>query len=217
MLHFLFIFILISILFCVFLDKNNKNLIFFVGMISTSLIFLVSCFFLVDFNFNTSTFQHILIYSLSFDYLNIVITFGIDGVSIFFIVLSTLLIFLCVLFIKNENLLKEYIITLLTLDLLLISVFTSTDILFFYIFFEAILIPMYLMIGLWGSRERKIRAIYLFFFFTLVGSLCFLLGLLYIYSIVVFLLKLNIGEIPIANKYREGKMQRTLKRELKSA
>ena len=113
MLHFLFIFILISILFCVFLDKNNKNLIFFVGMISTSLIFLVSCFFLVDFNFNTSTFQHILIYSLSFDYLNLVITFGIDGVSIFFIVLSTLLIFLCVLFIKNENLLKEYIITLL--------------------------------------------------------------------------------------------------------
>jgi len=63
-------------------------------------------------------------------------------------------------------------------------VFCSLDVLFFYITFEAILIPMYLMIGLWGSRERKIRAIYLFFFFTLISSFCLLLGLLYINSIV---------------------------------
>ena len=183
MLHFLFLLSLLSLLFCAFLDKTNKNLIYFAGLICSSSIFLVSCIFLTDFNFNTTTFQHIITYNLGFDYLNIAITFGIDGVSLFFIVLSTLLIFLCVLFIKNEHLLKEYIITLLFLDFLLIAVFTSTDILFFYIFFEAILIPMYLMIGLWGSRERKIRAIYLFFFFTLIGSLCFLLGLLYIYSI----------------------------------
>jgi len=173
MLHFLFLFTLIAILFCVFLDKNNKNLIHFVGLISSSIIFLVSCFFLVDFNFNTTAFQHVILYHLGFDYLNIVITFGIDGIALFFIVLSTLLIFLCILFIKNETFLKEYTITLLILDFLLIAVFTSTDILFFYIFFEAILIPMYLMIGLWGSRERKIRAIYLFFFFFLLVFLFF--------------------------------------------
>ena len=77
---------------------------------------------------------------------------------------------------------KEYLITLLFLDLLLLCVFCTLDILLFYIFFESILIPMYLMIGIWGSRERKIRAVYLFFFYTLLGSLCMLLALLYIYS-----------------------------------
>jgi proton-translocating NADH-quinone oxidoreductase chain M len=82
----------------------------------------------------------------------------------------------------NEKLLKEYMIILLLLDLFLLLVFSVLDILFFYIFFEAILIPMYLMIGIWGSRERKIRAVYLFFFYTLLGSLLLLLALLYIYS-----------------------------------
>jgi len=184
MLNIIFIILLSSILIIFFLEKTNIFFIRCFGLFVSSVVFLISCFFLLYFDFNTSSYQHVVEYSLSLNNINFLISFGIDGVSIFFIVLSTLLIFLCVLFIKNENLLKEYIITLLTLGLLLISVFTSTDILFFYIFFEAILIPMYLMIGLWGSRERKIRAIYLFFFFTLVGSLCFLLGLLYIYSIV---------------------------------
>jgi hypothetical protein len=87
------------------------------------------------------------------------------------------------LFIWNESLLKEYAIVLTFLNLLLLLVFSVLDVLFFYIFFEAILIPMYLMIGLWGSRERKVRAVYLFFFYTLIGSLCMLLGLLYIYNL----------------------------------
>jgi NADH-quinone oxidoreductase subunit M len=70
------------------------------------------------------------------------------------------------------------------IDLFLLFVFSALDLLLFYIFFEAILIPMYLMIGVWGSRERKIRAVYLFFFYTLFGSLLMLVGLLYIYSVV---------------------------------
>jgi len=73
-------------------------------------------------------------------------------------------------------------LVLISLDFFLLLVFSVLDIIFFYIFFESILIPMYLMIGFWGSRERKIRAVYLFFFYTLLGSLCTLLGLLYIYS-----------------------------------
>jgi len=88
------------------------------------------------------------------------------------------------LFIWDEILLKEYVLILLVLNLLLSLVFSVLDTLLFYIFFEAILIPMYLMIGLWGSRERKIRAVYLFFFYTLIGSLFMLLGLIYIYTTV---------------------------------
>jgi proton-translocating NADH-quinone oxidoreductase chain M len=63
----------------------------------------------------------------------------------------------------------------------LFCVFTVLDLLFFYIFFEAILIPMFLVIGVWGSRERKIRAAYQFFVYTLVGSVLMLLGILWIY------------------------------------
>jgi proton-translocating NADH-quinone oxidoreductase chain M len=63
-------------------------------------------------------------------------------------------------------------------------IFSVLDLFLFYIFFEAVLIPMYLIIGVWGSRERKIRAVYLFFYYTLCGSVLMLLGILYIYSVV---------------------------------
>jgi proton-translocating NADH-quinone oxidoreductase chain M len=126
-------------------------------------------------------FQHVITYKIENSLLNFAFSFGLDGISIFFFVLSSFLIFLCVLFVWNDELFKEYLITLLLIDLLLLLVFSAMDLLIFYISFEAILIPMYLMIGMWGSRERKVRAVYLFFFYTLVGSLLLLVGLLYIY------------------------------------
>jgi NADH:ubiquinone oxidoreductase subunit 4 (subunit M) len=115
--------------------------------------------------------------------LSLYFCFGFDGISILFFWLSSLLIFLCVLFVWNEFYLKEYLINLLITELLLLLVFSVLDLFLFYIFFEAILIPMYLIIGLWGSRERKIRAVYLLFFYTLFGSLLMLVGILYIYFI----------------------------------
>jgi NADH:ubiquinone oxidoreductase subunit 4 (subunit M) len=115
--------------------------------------------------------------------MNLSFSFGLDGISIFFFVLTSLLIFLCILFIWNERLLKEYAMNLLLIELLLLLVFSVLDIFLFYIFFEAILIPMFVLIGIWGSRERKIRAVYLLFFYTLFGSLLMLVGLLYIYTL----------------------------------
>lgn len=109
-------------------------------------------------------------------------SFGLDGLSTSFLFLSCLLIFLCVLFIWDETKFKEYSINLLLIGLFLALIFTIEDLLLFYVFFEAILIPMYVVIGVWGSRERKIRAVYLFFFYTLWGSLLTLVGILYIYS-----------------------------------
>ena len=67
------------------------------------------------------------------------------------------------------------------MELVLLLVFTSLDLLFFYIFFEAVLIPMFLVIGIYGSRQRKIRAAYMFFLYTLLGSLFMLVGVVYIY------------------------------------
>ena len=69
----------------------------------------------------------------------------------------------------------------LVMEMLLICVFSVLDLVLFYIFFEAILIPMFLIIGVWGSRERKIRAAYQFFLYTLIGSLFMLLAILLIY------------------------------------
>ena len=181
LLNLIFFILFFCLLLIVFLPNSCIFYIRQIGLICSSLVFLLSLLLIDSFCLNLYYFQNIITYQIGFDFLNLYFTVGLDGVSLFFFLLSSFLIFLCVLFVWDEHLIKEYILSLLLLDLLLLLVFSTLDILFFYIFFEAILIPMYIMIGVWGSRERKIRAVYLFFFFTLMGSLCMLLALLYIY------------------------------------
>jgi proton-translocating NADH-quinone oxidoreductase chain M len=115
--------------------------------------------------------------------LNLNFVLGIDGISLFFVLLTTLLIPLCLLVswksVKAN--LKEFLIAFLVMEFFLIGVFCILDLLLFYIFFESVLIPMYLIVGIWGSRERKIRAAYFFFLYTLLGSVLMLLSLLYMY------------------------------------
>lgn len=108
---------------------------------------------------------------------------GIDGISVYFILLTTLLIPLCLLISWNsiKTLVKEYIICFLAMESALIIVFSVLDLVLFYVFFETILIPMFLVIGIWGSRTRKIRAAYQLFLYTLLGSILMLLALLTIY------------------------------------
>lgn len=77
---------------------------------------------------------------------------------------------------------KEFLLCLLTIELLLIGVFTILDLVGFYILFEGILIPMFLIIGIWGSREEKIQASYYFFFYTFLGSVFMLLAIFSLYS-----------------------------------
>lgn len=112
-------------------------------------------------------------------------SFGIDGLSIVFILLTCFLIPLCLLLgIPLENF-KSYAIIFLIMETLMIGVFIQIDLFYFYIFFESVLIPMFLIIGIWGSRERKIRASYQFFLYTLIGSLFMLIG--------IFILSFEIG------------------------
>lgn len=184
LLSFIFITFFIALFILFFVSKTNINVIRQILLSSTGLVFILSCLLLINFKKNVYSFQDIFIYNLGFDYLNLYIVLGLDGISLLFFVLSSFLIFLCALFIWNEKFLKEYSIALIVLDLLLLLVFSVMDLLLFYIFFEAILIPMYLLVGVWGSRERKVRAAYLLFFYTLIGSLCMLVGIIYIYSVV---------------------------------
>ncbi len=179
---FIFSFLFLSLITLFFTPAKKINLIRQIGLVSSGLTFIASFFLMLSLSLNNYYFQNIIVYKVGFEFLNLSFLVGFDGISIFFFVLSSFLIFLCIIFIWEEAFLKEYVIILLAINLLLLLIFSVLDVLLFYIFFEAILIPMYLMIGLWGSRERKIRAIYLFFFYTLVGSLCLLLALIYIYS-----------------------------------
>ena len=110
-------------------------------------------------------------------------TLGIDGISLFFVILSALLIPICILtgWSSIQIYLREYLIALLILETCMMAVFCLLDVLLFYIFFESVLIPMFIIIGVWGSRQRKIRAAYQLFLYTLLGSVLMLLAILMIY------------------------------------
>lgn len=114
------------------------------------------------------------------------VVLGVDGVSIFFIILTALLIPICVLISLNSIrfMIKEFLLCLLFIEVLLMGVFLVLDLVGFYILFEGILIPMFLIIGIWGSREEKIQASYYFFFYTFIGSVFMLLGIFMLYSYV---------------------------------
>lgn len=163
--------------------RGGKFLLTYPNLFISSIILILSSLLIVQFDNNLYHFQNVITYELGSNFLSFVYSFGLDGISLFFFFLSSLLIFLCILFIWNDSLFKEYAISLLVIELFLLIIFSILDLFLFYIFFEAILIPMYLTIGVWGSRQRKIRAVYLFFFYTLCGSIFMLLGILYIYSL----------------------------------
>ena len=165
-----------------FIPSQNKSLLKLVAFNFSCLTFIASLFLWVFFNKSIGTFQFVeKFYWISI--LNINFPIGVDGISLFFILLTTLLIPLCLLASWDTIHidLKKYLISFLVMEFFLIGVFCVLDLLLFYIFFESVLIPMFLIIGIWGSRERKIRASYFFFLYTLLGSVLMLLSILYIY------------------------------------
>ena len=162
--------------------SNKKKLLKIIALNSSCLSFIGSIVLWGLFQKSTGSFQFVVKF-FWLPNLNLNLVFGIDGISLFFVFLTTLLIPLCLLTSwnsVNKNL-KEFLIAFLFLDFLLIGTFCTLDLLFFYIFFESVLIPMFLIIGIWGSRERKVLASYYFFLYTLFGSVLMLLSILYIY------------------------------------
>ncbi len=109
---------------------------------------------------------------------------GIDGISILFVVLTTFITSLCVVSVNNKikNKLKEFLIAILLMESLMIGVFCSLDLVIFYLFFEGGLIPMFLIIGIWGG-ERRVYSAFKFFLYTLLGSVLMLIAIISIYWI----------------------------------
>lgn len=165
-----------------FISESKGELIHKIALNTTLLNFVVSIWLWIKFDKLTTTFQYV--QKLGWiPFANIDIYIGIDGISLFFILLTTLLIPICIVISRNtiKVHIKEYMICFMILEILLILVFCVLDLVLFYIFFESILMPMMIIIGVWGSRERKIGAAYQFFIYTLLGSVFFLIAILTIY------------------------------------
>lgn len=186
LLLFLFLFPLCGALYIGFLPHWDQKRIKQSALIVSCVNFIASLFLWILFDSSTASFQFVTGVSISetdatFPFQCLL---GIDGISLFFVLLTTFLIPVCLLvgWTTIQLFVKEYCLAFLLLESLLIAAFSVVDLLLFYIFFESVLIPMFLVIGVWGSRERKIRAAYQLFLYTLVGSLLMLLAILLLSS-----------------------------------
>jgi NADH-quinone oxidoreductase subunit M len=153
-----------------------------VALLTTLATFVLSIFLYTGFDSSTADFQFVETYTWIEGY-NIDFKLGIDGISLFFVLLTTFLMPFCVLCswksVKTQ--VREYMVCFLLLESLVIGVFASLDFMSFYFFFEASLIPMYLIIGIWGG-ENKVYAAFKFFLYTLIGSVLLLLALIFVYN-----------------------------------
>jgi len=128
---------------------------------------------------------------------------GIDGISILFIILTTFITPLCIVSVNNtiKNKLKDFLIAILVMESLMIGVFCSLDLVVFYLFFEGGLIPMFLIIGIWGG-ERRVYSAFKFFLYTLLGSVFMLIAIISIYWIAGTTDVTYLYTIRIDNKYQ---------------
>jgi NADH-quinone oxidoreductase subunit M len=155
----------------------------FIALWTSLIVFLLSIMLWVDFNPNTASFQFVERSNwITLGGVTIAYHMGIDGISLFFILLSTLLTFLSIVsswaVIRVQ--VREYMIAFLALETLMVGIFCALDFILFYVFFEGVLIPMFLIIGVWGG-DNRIYSAFKFFLYTLLGSVLMLLAILAIY------------------------------------
>ncbi len=181
-LTFITFFPLLGALVITLIDSENKDLIRGVAFCTAFVDFVVSLPLYFLFNSNTSSFQFvekvdwIPKYGISY-------FVGIDGISLFLILLTTFLTVISVLACWSDiqKNVKEFMVCLLFLETGMLGVFIALDLFLFYVFWEVMLIPMYLLIGVWGAPARRIYAAIKFFIYTMVGSLFMLIAILALY------------------------------------
>ena len=161
--------------------RKNDELARWMALITTGVTFVVSLPLITHFDKTTHDMQFVE-HASWIPAWNVNYTVGVDGISVLLVILTTLLSFICVIasWKAIQSRVKEYMIALLLLETGMIGVFVSLDLFLFYIFWEAMLIPMYLLIGIWGG-PRKVYAAVKFFLYTLAGSVLMLLGIIALY------------------------------------
>ncbi|QYO78468.1 NADH-quinone oxidoreductase subunit M [Devosia salina] len=162
-----------------FTPKSSVNAIRWMSLIVTLIVFVLSLALWQSFDASTPGFQFVVNMPWIGDTIGYRV--GVDGISVLFVVLTALLMPAAVLASWDvETRVKEYMIVFLVLETLMIGVFTTLDLAMFYVFFEGTLLPMFLIIGIWGGSAR-IQASYKFFFYTFIGSVLMLLAMMAMY------------------------------------
>jgi NADH-quinone oxidoreductase subunit M len=153
--------------------RNIRN----VALLTTVFTFALSLFIWAGFDTTDPNFQ--MVEKMAWLDSGISYHMGVDGISMLFVILTTFLMPLCILasWESIETRVKEYMIAFLILETLMIGVFTALDLVLFYVFFEAGLIPMFIIIGVWGGK-RRVYASFKFFLYTLLGSVLMLLAIM---------------------------------------
>ena len=163
-----------------FLNKDAKGNARWIAIWTTVLTFIVSLAIWINFDKSNPGFQfiedHAWLGALRYK-------MGVDGISMLFVILTTFLMPICILasWESVQERVKEYMIAFLVLETLMLGVFCALDMVLFYLFFEGGLIPMFLIIGVWGGK-RRVYASFKFFLYTLLGSVLMLLAMMAMYA-----------------------------------
>jgi NADH-quinone oxidoreductase subunit M len=162
------------------IPRASKDAIRWTALLITLITLALSLWMWSAFDPSTSGFQFVVNNGWIGD--NIGYRVGVDGISVLFVVLSALLMPFCILSSWEviDTRVKEYMVVFLVLETLMIGVFSTLDLAMFYVFFEGTLLPMFLIIGIWGGSAR-IQASYKFFFYTFAGSVLMLLAIMAMY------------------------------------
>ncbi len=146
-----------------------------IALLTSLLNFFVSILIWFQFDSTSTSYQFVYEFNkLNFCHFHV----GLDGISLYFVLLTTFITPICILsnWTDINNKLKYFLISFLILETLQIAVFVVLDLFLFYIFFESVLIPLFFIIIIWGGSDKKFRAAFLLFLYTLAGSLLMLLS-----------------------------------------
>tara|TARA_B100000029_G_scaffold16281_1_gene16787 strand:- start:1375 stop:2877 length:1503 start_codon:yes stop_codon:yes gene_type:complete len=178
-------------------EKNSK----YVAIFSSLTNFLLSLFLWYSFDSSIADFQFVEKRQWIKGFINFQL--GIDGISILFILLTTFITPICI-FSGIQSIkfkIKEFLIAILVMETLMLGVFCSLDLVIFYLFFEGGLIPMFLIIGIWGGPKRVYSA-FKFFLFTLLGSVLMLIAIISIFWITGTTDVIKLLDLRIAQEYQ---------------
>ena len=193
----------IGALFLLFTKSKNDNKITskYVALFTSLVNFFISIYLWFSFDQTTSVFQFVEERVWIEGLINYKV--GIDGISILFLILTTFITPLCIISVNNsvKERLNEFLIAILIMETFMIGVFCSLDLVVFYLFFEAGLIPMFLIIGIWGGA-RRVYSAFKFFLFTLLGSVLMLVAIISIYWITGTTDVVQLYELGIDIKYQ---------------
>ncbi len=172
---------LVGIFIIFLISGKNEKTIRWVALITILIDFVLSIILLLNFNFSDPGFQFVE-KKKWLEFLHSYYFLGVDGISVLFIPLTTLTTLLCILISWNsiKKKVKEFHLALLFTNITIVGTLCALDLLLFYVFWEAMLIPMYLIIGIWGG-PRRIYATIKFFLYTFFGSVFMLIAIIYLY------------------------------------